>query len=58
MKKDCYAKKSSNTYINSCLYNLAAEINFITILMITIMLFVAVSVVTAVTVKIKKIIGQ
>lgn len=28
MKKDCYAKKSSNTYINSCLYNLAAEINF------------------------------
>lgn len=28
MKKDCYAKKSSNRYINSCLYNLAAEINF------------------------------
>ena len=28
MKKDCYAKKSSNTFINSCLYNLAAEINF------------------------------
>lgn len=28
MKKDCYAKKSSNNYINSCLYNLAAEINF------------------------------
>ena len=28
MKKDCYAKKSSNTYVNSCLYNLAAEINF------------------------------
>lgn len=28
MKKECYAKKSSNTYINSCLYNLAAEINF------------------------------
>lgn len=28
IKKDCYAKKSSNTYINSCLYNLAAEINF------------------------------
>lgn len=28
MKKDCYAKKSSNQYINSCLYNLAAEINF------------------------------
>lgn len=28
MKKDCYAKKSSNIYINSCLYNLAAEINF------------------------------
>lgn len=28
MKKDCYAKKSSNTYINSCLYNLAAEVNF------------------------------
>lgn len=28
MKKDCYAKKTSNTYINSCLYNLAAEINF------------------------------
>lgn len=28
MKKDCYAKKSSNTYINSCLYNLSAEINF------------------------------
>lgn len=25
----CYAKKSSNTYINSCLYNIAAEINFI-----------------------------
>lgn len=24
----CYAKKSSNTYINSCLYNIAAEINF------------------------------
>ncbi len=31
MKKDCYAKKSSNTYINSCLYNLAAEINFKTL---------------------------
>lgn len=28
IKKDCYAKKSSNTYVNSCLYNLAAEINF------------------------------
>ena len=28
MKKDCYAKKSSNTYVNSCLYNVAAEINF------------------------------
>lgn len=28
MKKDCYAKKSSNTYVNSCLYNLAADINF------------------------------
>ena len=28
MKKDCYAKKSSNMYVNSCLYNLAAEINF------------------------------
>lgn len=28
MKKDCYGKKSSNTYINSCLYNLAAEVNF------------------------------
>lgn len=28
MKRDCYAKKSSNRYINSCLYNLAAEINF------------------------------
>lgn len=28
MKEDCYAKKSSNNYINSCLYNLAAEINF------------------------------
>lgn len=28
MKKDCYAKKSSHTYVNSCLYNLAAEINF------------------------------
>lgn len=28
MKKDCYAKKSCNTYVNSCLYNLAAEINF------------------------------
>ena len=28
LKKDCYAKKSSNTYVNSCLYNLAAEINF------------------------------
>lgn len=28
MKEDCYAKKSSNTYVNSCLYNLAAEINF------------------------------
>ena len=28
MKKECYAKKSSNTYINSCLYNLAAEVNF------------------------------
>lgn len=28
MKKDCYAKKSSNNYVNSCLYNLAAEINF------------------------------
>lgn len=28
MKKDCYAKKNSNTYVNSCLYNLAAEINF------------------------------
>lgn len=28
MKKDCYAKKSSNTYVNSCLYNLSAEINF------------------------------
>lgn len=28
MKKDCYAKKSSNQYINSCLYNLAAEVNF------------------------------
>lgn len=24
----CYAKKSSNTYINSCLYNIASEINF------------------------------
>lgn len=28
IKKDCYAKKSSSTYVNSCLYNLAAEINF------------------------------
>lgn len=28
MKKDCYAKKSSSTYVNSCLYNLASEINF------------------------------
>lgn len=28
LKKDCYAKKSSNTYVNSCLYNMAAEINF------------------------------
>lgn len=28
MKEDCYARKSSNTYINSCLYNLAAEVNF------------------------------
>lgn len=28
MKKDCYAKKSSGMYVNSCLYNLAAEINF------------------------------
>lgn len=28
IKKDCYAKKSSNIYVNSCLYNLAAEINF------------------------------
>lgn len=28
MKKECYARKSSNTYINSCLYNLAAEVNF------------------------------
>lgn len=28
MKKDCYAKKSSSMYVNSCLYNLAAEINF------------------------------
>lgn len=28
MKKDCYAKKSSNRYVNSCMYNLAAEINF------------------------------
>lgn len=27
IKKDCYAK-SSNIYVNSCLYNLAAEINF------------------------------
>ncbi len=26
--KDCYAKKSSNIYVDSCLYNLAAEINF------------------------------
>lgn len=24
----CYAKKSSNAYINSCLYNIASEINF------------------------------
>lgn len=31
MRKKCYAKKSSNTYINSCLYNLAAEINFRTL---------------------------
>lgn len=28
VKKDCYAKNSSNKYINSCLYNLAAEVNF------------------------------
>lgn len=28
MKKDCYGKKFSNQYINSCLYNLAAEVNF------------------------------
>jgi hypothetical protein len=28
IKKDCYAKKSSNRYVNSCMYNLAAEINF------------------------------
>ena len=28
MEKDCYAKKSRNQYINSCLYNLATEINF------------------------------
>lgn len=28
MEKDCYAKKSSNTFVNSCLYNLAAEVNF------------------------------
>lgn len=28
IKKDCYAKTSSSTYVNSCLYNLAAEINF------------------------------
>lgn len=28
MNEDCYAKKSSNTFVNSCLYNLAAEINF------------------------------
>lgn len=28
IKKDCYAKKSTSQYINSCLYNLAAEINF------------------------------
>ena len=31
IKKDCYAKKSSNTYVNSCMYNLAAEINFKTL---------------------------
>lgn len=31
MEKDCYAKKSSNIYINSCLYNIAAEINFNTL---------------------------